>query len=98
VRLRARARLSRETTTFEPLDDTQARILKGFTDGQWPMPPYRLVPVGDHLFAPAGMPLHAFNGFGRGMLISFHGESRGRYAYRMFGGRISRRSEERCAE
>jgi CubicO group peptidase (beta-lactamase class C family) len=83
-----------ETSTFEPFDDAQARILKGFTGGQWPMPPYRLVPVGKHLFAPTGVPLQTFNGFGRRMLISFHGESGGRFGYRTFGGRISRRSAQ----
>ncbi|HWU89998.1 MAG TPA: serine hydrolase domain-containing protein [Kofleriaceae bacterium] len=80
-----------ETMAFEPFDDTQARILNGFTGGMPPFPPHRLVPVGDRLFAPAGVPLEMFNGFGRRMLVSFHGGTDGRPAYRMVAGRMTRR-------
>jgi CubicO group peptidase (beta-lactamase class C family) len=81
-----------ETVVFEPLDDRQARIFHGFTGGAWPPAPYRLVPVGDRLFAPVGVPLETFNGFGRRMLVSFHGEANGHPMYRTAGGRMTRRA------
>jgi CubicO group peptidase (beta-lactamase class C family) len=80
-----------EVMTYEPRDATQARIFGHFTGGQFPMPPRRLVPVSDGLFAPAGAPLAMFNGLGRVVLVSFHGWKDGRPAYRSTGGRMSRR-------
>ena len=80
-----------ETMTYEPFDEAQARILAGFTGGITPFPPHRLVPVGERLFAPAGVPLAAFDGFGRRMLVSFHGGTNDGPMYRMLGGRMTRR-------
>ncbi|MEO8799018.1 MAG: serine hydrolase domain-containing protein [Polyangiaceae bacterium] len=87
-----------ETMTFEPEepeDEMQATILDGFIGGSAPMPPHGLVPVGDRLFAPAGVPLDVFNGFGRRMLASFHGGTTGRPEYRVLGGRMTRRAHPR---
>lgn len=80
-----------ELMSYEPLDDTQARIFSQFSGSQFPVPPRRLVPVGDGLFAPAGVPLEAFNGYSRVALVSFHGLANGRAAYRSTGGRMTRR-------
>jgi hypothetical protein len=81
-----------ETMTFEPVDEAHARILERF-GGMSSAPPRRLVPMGDGLFAPAGVPLEAFNGvIGRRMLVSFHGGTNGRPEYRMFTGKMTRRS------
>jgi CubicO group peptidase (beta-lactamase class C family) len=82
-----------EVMTFEPLDATQARIFGHFSGGQFPPPPRRLVPVGEGLFAPAGAPLESFNGLGRAALVSFHGRTNGRAAYRSSGGRMTRRQD-----
>jgi CubicO group peptidase (beta-lactamase class C family) len=84
-----------ETATIEPFDETQARILRGFSGSDLsPMPPRRLTPVGDGLFAPAGAPLDAFNGvIARRMLVSFHGGRNGRATHRLFGGRMMRRAD-----
>ena len=41
-----------------------------------------LVPLRDGLFAPAGLPLEAFNGYSRQMLVSYHGLVDGRANYR----------------
>jgi hypothetical protein len=83
-----------EAMTFEPLDAAQARIFHHFTGGQFPAPPYRLVPVSDGLFAPAGVPLAALNGLGRVALVSFHGWTNGRPVYRSSGGRMTRRQAD----
>jgi CubicO group peptidase (beta-lactamase class C family) len=80
-----------ELMTYEPLDDAQARIFAGFSGGQFPFPSRRLVPVGDGLFAPAGVPLEAFNGYSRVALVSFHGRTNGRATHRSNGGRMTRR-------
>ncbi|HLK37730.1 MAG TPA: serine hydrolase domain-containing protein [Polyangiaceae bacterium] len=80
-----------ETMAYEPLDDTQARILRGFTGGIMPFPPHRLVSVGERLFAPAGLARGAIDGLDRRTLVSFHGGASGRPAYRMLGGRMTRR-------
>jgi CubicO group peptidase (beta-lactamase class C family) len=80
-----------ERTTYEPLDDMQARIFSRFVGGPHPFPPRRFVPVRTDLFAPAGMPLQAFNGYSRQLLVSYHGNSEGRPAYRCAGGRMTRR-------
>jgi len=82
-----------ERTTYEPLDDMQARIFSRFAGGTRPFPPRRFVPVRADLFAPAGMPLQAFNGYSRQFLVSYHGTSDGRPAYRCAGGRMTRRED-----
>jgi CubicO group peptidase (beta-lactamase class C family) len=80
-----------ETMTYEPLDDVQERIFTRFAGGSFPLPPRRFVPIGRDLFAPAGMPLQAFNGYSRLLLVSYHGGSFGRANYRCAGGRMTRR-------
>ncbi len=80
-----------ENVTYEPLDDVQERIFTRFSGGGFPFPPQRFVPIGSDLFAPAGMPLQAFNGYGRQRLVSYHGVSDGRTQYRCAGGRMTRR-------
>jgi CubicO group peptidase (beta-lactamase class C family) len=80
-----------ESMTYEPLDDVQARIFSKFAGGTYPFPPRRLVPIREGLFAPAGMPLQAFNGYSRQLLVSYHGLSEGRWLYRCAGGRMTRR-------
>src|SRR5262249_24807792 len=80
-----------ETVTYEPLDDMQAQIFTGFAGGTVAAPPRRLVPLGKDLFAPAAMPLEAFNGYSRIMLVSYHGLRDGRASYRCAGGRMARR-------
>jgi CubicO group peptidase (beta-lactamase class C family) len=80
-----------ETMTYEPLDDAQAKIFTGFSGGTYPMPPRRFEPVGRDLFAPAGMPPTALRGYSRQMLVSYHGVTDGRPAYRCAGGRMTRR-------
>jgi CubicO group peptidase (beta-lactamase class C family) len=82
-----------EQMTYEPLDDAQERIFTRFAGGAFPVPPRRFVPVREGLFAPAGMPLQAFNGYSRHLLVSYHGVSNGRAAYRCAGGRMSRREQ-----
>ncbi len=80
-----------EKMTYEPIDDVQARIFTNFSGGTYPFPPRRFVPIGNDLFAPAGMPLNVFNGYSRIMLVSYHGDSNGRANYRCAGGRMTRR-------
>jgi CubicO group peptidase (beta-lactamase class C family) len=80
-----------EKMIYEPLDDVQERIFTNFSGGLYPFPPRRFVPIRTDLFAPAGMPLEAFNGYSRGLLVSYHGESLGRANYRCAGGRMTRR-------
>ncbi len=77
--------------TYEPLDDVQERIFTGFAGGSVAGPPRRFVPIRENLFAPAGMPLQAFNGYGRAFLVSYHGVKDGRANYRSAGGRMTRR-------
>ena len=77
--------------TYEPLDAEQERIFTAFSGGSFPVPPRRFVPVGKDLFAPAGMPLEAFTGYARQLLVSYHGASGGRPGYRCAGGRMTRR-------
>lgn len=79
-----------ETMTYEPLDGAQAGIFQRFAGAAFPLPPRRFVPVGPDLFAPAGIPLHAFNGYSRQLLVSYHGGGN----YRCSGGRMTcRRSQ-----
>jgi CubicO group peptidase (beta-lactamase class C family) len=81
-----------ETMTFEPFDEAQARTFSRF-GGMSSTPPRRLVPVGDGLFAPAGVPLEMLNGLiGRRMLVSFHGGANGWPEYRMSTGKMTRRA------
>ncbi len=83
-----------ETMTYEPLDDVQKRIFTNFSGGSYPFPPRRFVPIRKDLFAPAGMPLQAFNGYSRVLLVSYHGVSQGRANYRCAGGRMTRREHD----
>lgn len=69
-----------ENVTYEPLDETQARIFTAFAGGSVAAPPRRFVPVAKDLFAPAGMPLEAFNGYSRVLLVSYHGHAKCRCA------------------
>ncbi|MGZ8803636.1 MAG: hypothetical protein ACXWZL_13795 [Mycobacterium sp.] len=80
-----------EKLTYEPLDDVQERIFTGFAGGGFEFPPRRFVPLRNDLFAPAGMPLEAFNGYSRQMLVSYHGLDEGKAGYRCAGGRMTRR-------
>jgi len=83
--------LLEERMTYEPLDDVQARIFSRFAGGTYPFPPRRFVSIREDLFAPAGMPLQAFNGYSRQLLVSYHAVSKGRSNYRSAGGRMTRR-------
>jgi CubicO group peptidase (beta-lactamase class C family) len=80
-----------EKVTYEPIDAEQERIFTGFSGGSFPFPPRRLAPIREDLFAPAGMPIQAFNGYTRQLLVSYHGVSNGRATYRCAGGRMTRR-------
>lgn len=80
-----------EQMTYEPADENQKRIFTQFAGGYVSGPPRRFEPVGKDLFAPAGMPLEAFSGYSRLMLVSYHGASSGRPGYRCAGGRMTRR-------
>jgi hypothetical protein len=80
-----------EKLAYEPLDDVQERIFTRFAGGSFRVPPRRFVPVGKDLFAPVGMPLQAFNGYSRQLLVSFHGVGERRSNYRCAGGRMTRR-------
>jgi CubicO group peptidase (beta-lactamase class C family) len=84
-----------EKVTHEPLDDTQERIFTGFAGGSFPATPRRFIPIRKNLFAPAGMPLAAFNGYSRQLLVSYHGVSDGHPTYRCAGGRMTRREHGR---
>jgi CubicO group peptidase (beta-lactamase class C family) len=80
-----------EKMTYEPLDEVQEQIFTRFAGGSFPAVSRRSVPVGADLFAPAGMPPQAFNGYSRQLLVSYHGVSEGRANYRSAGGRMTRR-------
>jgi len=80
-----------EKLTYEPLDGVQERIFTGFSGGMVAFPARRFVPLRDGLFAPAGVPLEAFNGYSRQMLVSYHGVDDGKANYRCAGGRMTRR-------
>ena len=82
-----------ERMTYEPLDNAQKQIFTGFAGGLSPLPPRRFVPIRKDLFAPAGMPFGAFNGYSRVLLVSYHGISEGRANYRCAGGRMTRREQ-----
>ncbi len=80
-----------EQMTYEPLDEAQKQIFTKFSGGLSAMLPRRFVPIREGLFAPAGMPLQAFNGYSRQLLVSYHGISKGHANYRCAGGRMTRR-------
>jgi CubicO group peptidase (beta-lactamase class C family) len=80
-----------EQMTYEPLDDVQERIFTRFAGGSFPVPPRRFAPIRKDLFAPAGIPLQAFNGYSRQLLVSYHGISDGHSNHRSAGGRMTRR-------
>jgi hypothetical protein len=82
-----------EKVTYEPLDEVQERIFTGFSGGTFPFPRRRFAPIRKDLFAPAGMPLQAFNGYVRQLLVSYHGVRNGRATYRCAGGRMTRRED-----
>jgi hypothetical protein len=84
-----------EMMTYEPLDDEQQRIFAGFAGLSLSsaIPPRRFVPVQKDLFAPAGIPLRAFTGYSRNLLVSYHGVEDGHATYRCAGGRMTRRHE-----
>lgn len=82
-----------EKMTYEPMDEVQERIFTSFSGGSYPLPPRRYVPIRKDLFAPAGMPLRAFNGYSRIQLVSYHGDGNGRANYRCAGGRMTRREQ-----
>jgi CubicO group peptidase (beta-lactamase class C family) len=81
-----------ETMTYEPFDEVQERIFSRFAGGSFPVPPRRFIAVGRDLFAPAGMPLQAFSGYARQLLVSYHGIRDGHAIYRCAGGRMTRRA------
>jgi CubicO group peptidase (beta-lactamase class C family) len=80
-----------EQMTYEPLDEVQERIFAGFAGGSFLAPPRRFARIREGLFAPAGMPLQAFSGYMRQLLVSYHGVRQGRAGYRSAGGRMTRR-------
>jgi CubicO group peptidase (beta-lactamase class C family) len=80
-----------EQVTYEPEDEMQAQIFTGFAGGSVAAPPRRFVPVGEDLFAPVGLPLEAFIGYMRILLVSYHGHGDGQANYRCAGGRMTRR-------
>lgn len=81
-----------ETVAYEPLNPAQERIFTGFVGGRVQFPAQRYVPLRKDLFAPAGMPLQAFNGEMRIVLVSYHGFEDGRPNYRAAGPRMTVRS------
>ncbi|WP_219825984.1 serine hydrolase domain-containing protein [Nonomuraea typhae] len=81
-----------ETTTYEPADASQERIFTEFAGGTTSAPPQRYVPIRPGLFAPAGYPLEAFNGYLRLLLVSFHDVRDGQARFRNGGGRLTRRA------
>ncbi|SDY06662.1 Beta-lactamase [Saccharopolyspora shandongensis] len=81
-----------ETTTYEPADESQERIFTEFAGGATSAPPQRYVPIRPGLFAPAGYPLEAFDGYLRLLLVSYHDVRDGRARFRNGGGRLTRRA------
>lgn len=80
-----------ERTTYEPADASQERIFTAFAGGTTSAPPQRLVPIRPGLFAPAGYPLEAFDGYLRLLLVSYHDVHDGQARFRNGGGRLTRR-------
>ncbi|MCP2295015.1 CubicO group peptidase, beta-lactamase class C family [Nocardia amikacinitolerans] len=81
-----------ERVTYEPSDASQERIFTEFTGGATSAPPQRYVPIRPGLFAPAGYPLEAFDGYLRLLLVSYHDVRDGRTRFRNAGGRLTRRA------
>lgn len=81
-----------ELTTYEPADESQERIFTEFAGGTTSAPPQRYVPIRPGLFAPAGYPLEAFDGYLRLLLVSFHDVREGQARFRNGGGRLTRRA------
>ncbi|WP_157641040.1 serine hydrolase domain-containing protein [Longispora albida] len=81
-----------ERVTYEPADDTQEQIFTAFCGGTTSGPPQRLVPIRPGLFAPAGYPLEAFDGYLRLLLVSYHDVRDGQARFRNGGGRLTRRA------
>jgi CubicO group peptidase (beta-lactamase class C family) len=82
-----------EEIHYEPADADQEKIFTAFAGGTIAGPPRRYVAVGKDLFAPAGLPLAAFNGYLRQLLVSYHDIRDGRARYRSAGGRMTRRED-----
>ncbi|GAA2690770.1 serine hydrolase domain-containing protein [Nonomuraea recticatena] len=81
-----------ERMTYEPADESQERIFTEFAGGVTSAPPQRYVPIRPGLFAPAGYPLEAFDGYLRLLLLSFHDVRDGQARFRNGGGRLTRRA------
>lgn len=81
-----------ERTTYEPADNSQARIFTAFAGGTTAAPPRRYVPIRPGLFAPAGYPLETFDGYLRLLLVSYHDLHDGQARFRNGGGRLTRRA------
>ncbi|MEV0028993.1 serine hydrolase domain-containing protein [Nocardia sp. NPDC050793] len=81
-----------ERVTYEPADASQERIFTEFAGGMTAAPPQRYVPIRPGLFAPAGYPLEAFDGYLRLLLVSYHDVRDGRARFRNAGGRLTRRA------
>jgi CubicO group peptidase (beta-lactamase class C family) len=82
-----------ERTTYEPADESQEQIFTEFAGGMISdTPPQRYVPVRPGLFAPAGYPLEAFDGYLRLLLVSYHDVRDGQARFRNGGGRLTRRA------
>ncbi|MEV0297877.1 serine hydrolase domain-containing protein [Nocardia sp. NPDC050710] len=81
-----------ERTTYEPADESQERIFTEFAGGMTSAPPQRYVPIRPGLFAPAGYPMEAFDGYLRLLLVSYHDLHDGRTRFRNGGGRLTRRA------
>ncbi|MGW3348782.1 serine hydrolase domain-containing protein [Nonomuraea rubra] len=81
-----------ERTTYEPADASQERIFTEFAGGTTSAPPQRYVPIRPGLFAPAGYPLEAFDGYLRLLLVSYHDVRDGQARFRNGGGRMARRA------
>ncbi|WP_433369448.1 serine hydrolase domain-containing protein [Actinoplanes sp. CA-142083] len=76
-----------EQVTYEPADPSQEQIFTRFAGGPISAPPMRYIPVGENLFAPAGMTL---DGHAREYLISYLGGEDGHPTHRCAGGRMTR--------
>ncbi|BBH69774.1 hypothetical protein ACTI_64590 [Actinoplanes sp. OR16] len=83
IDVRSAGGMLEEEVFYEPADASQERIFTGFAGGAFTAPPTRYVPVGEGLFAPAGIPLSAVPAH---YLVSYHGGG----AYRSSGGRVTR--------
>ncbi|MFI6291615.1 serine hydrolase domain-containing protein [Nonomuraea sp. NPDC050790] len=81
-----------ERTTYEPADADQERIFTEFAGGTTAAPPQRYVPIRPGLFAPAGFPEEAFDGYLRLLLVSYHDVRDGQARFRNGGGRMTRRA------